>query len=582
MKVRRTPIVVAMTACLLAVMALAAVRLAPRRKTPSHAPLRSVPPADALAPAAVPDDRSPAIRGLILDAEGGRVGGATVRLVSAGAPYKVYQDARTDRDGTFLFAHVVPPVARVVAEHGADGVVTSAVLRIAERQTIGLTLVLSTASAVVGTVVDVHGGPIANALVSAEGIPWTVSATSDAAGTFRLATAPDQVARIVAVARGYKTGKASLAGRTETAEFVVRMVLSAADPIDGEVIDDERNRVSARVVACEDTPSEVVTQSAADGSFQLPPSAIGCDAVAEHAELAPSDPTPVIEGGRLVLRLKRGAGIAGVVVDERGRGLRPVRLGIESFMPSRGKDFDHGGARTFDEPGGAFQWDRLAPGTYVLTASAVGRPPARSASVAVQSGAVTSGVRIVLAQGGALEGTVTDEAGLPVDGVDLRFDQVSRVLNSEAVSTTDRNGRYRLDGAPAGPLTVKAHKEGFLVQLVSGVRVESGMTRRQDIVLVALDGGPTLELGGIGAGLAQVPDGLALQNVFPGDPASRAGLRAGDRIVSIDGDSTDGMSIADALQRIRGQPGTSVGLSVRRPETGDRVDLTIVRAIVLH
>jgi S1-C subfamily serine protease len=167
-------------------------------------------------------------------------------------------------------------------------------------------------------------------------------------------------------------------------------------------------------------------------------------------------------------------------------------------------------------------------------------------------------------------------------GADLHFDQVSRVLGSDAAATSGPDGRYRLEGAPTGPLTVRAHKDGFVVQLISGVRVDSGATRRQDIVLAALDGGQTFELGGIGGVLARAADGIALQNVFPGDPAARAGLRAGDVILSIDGDTTNGMSIADALQRIRGQPGTTVGLSVRRPETGDFLERTIVRATVVH
>ncbi len=42
------------------------------------------------------------------------------------------------------------------------------------------------------------------------------------------------------------------------------------------------------------------------------------------------------------------------------------------------------------------------------------------------------------------------------------------------------------------------------------------------------------------------------------------------------------MSIADALQRIRGEPGTVVGISALRPETGEIVDLTIVRGDVVQ
>lgn len=554
-----------------------------RARTPHPAtPTSLAPPVWTSPPSPVAEDRTPEIRGHILDANGDAVDGATVRLVSTSPPYRVYQDTKTALGGAFSFAHVGPWGVRVVADHGADGVVTSAALRLAQQETLELTLVLSAAGAVRGTVVDTQERPISGAVVSVQGVPWIVSATSDAAGAFRMTTVPDAATALVAVARGYKTGQAPLGTRDHQVELVVRIVLAAGDPIDGEVRDGDGNPVSARIVACEGEPSEAKTQSAADGSFQLPPSTIGCDAVAEHAEFSPSDAVRVAPGGHLVLRLKTGGGIAGVVVDDRGAPLSPFRLGIESFSPARGKDFERAGARTFSDPAGAFRWDKLAPGSYVLTGSAAGRPPARSGAIDVRGGVVTTGVRIVLSRGGALAGTVTDEAHMPLAGVDLHFDQVSRVLDSDAVAQTDGAGRYRLEGSPAGPFTVRAHKEGFRVKLVSGLRVDPGATLIEDLMLVALDGGPGLELGGIGAGLAQTADGLALQNVFPDDPAARVGLRPGDRIVSIDGEPVDSMSMADALQRIRGEPGTVVGLSVRRPETGEIVDVTIMRGRVVH
>jgi carboxyl-terminal processing protease len=112
--------------------------------------------------------------------------------------------------------------------------------------------------------------------------------------------------------------------------------------------------------------------------------------------------------------------------------------------------------------------------------------------------------------------------------------------------------------------------------------VASGATLRQDIVLAVFDGGASMEFGGIGAGIAQNGNTLVFQNIFPDDPAARAGLRPGDRILSIDGEPTEGMSLADALQRIRGEPGIPVGVSALRPETGETVDLTIVRGTVVH
>ena len=75
---------------------------------------------------------------------------------------------------------------------------------------------------------------------------------------------------------------------------------------------------------------------------------------------------------------------------------------------------------------------------------------------------------------------------------------------------------------------------------------------------------------------------LAVGAVDPGSPAERAGLRPGDRIRAIDGDSIDGVPLTDVLQRLRGEVGTSVGVSVQRPKTGETVDVTIERAAILR
>ena len=321
----------------MAFAATAAVRIARRPTAVRPAPAARLASAAAAAPPKPEEDRTPEIRGRILDADGNAVNGAAVRLVSPSVPYTVYADTKTDAAGQFSFAHVGSERVRVVADHDPDGTVTSAELHVAEGQSIEVTLVLSAASAVRGTVVDTEDHPVAGATLFVEGVPWIVrSATSDAAGAFRLAIVPNGVTSLVAVARGYKTARVALAapGRPGGARRAraarggrARRGRRASIPT--------ATRSRARVVACEGQPSEASAVSAEDGTFELPPSAIGCEAVAQHDEYEASSAVVLVEGRRVELRLRPGGAIEGVVVDDRGGEVPSFTVGVESFIRAR-------------------------------------------------------------------------------------------------------------------------------------------------------------------------------------------------------------------------------------------------------
>ena len=79
----------------------------------------------------------------------------------------------------------------------------------------------------------------------------------------------------------------------------------------------------------------------------------------------------------------------------------------------------------------------------------------------------------------------------------------------------------------------------------------------------------TGEFGGIGAYIAQLKNGdVYISQPQDGTPAKEVGLRAGDVIVTIDGDTVLGLGSAKVRERLRGKAGTSLKVTVNRPYVG--------------
>ncbi len=88
------------------------------------------------------------------------------------------------------------------------------------------------------------------------------------------------------------------------------------------------------------------------------------------------------------------------------------------------------------------------------------------------------------------------------------------------------------------------------------------------------------EFGGVGVEIS-IKDGRpVIVAPIEGTPAYRAGLRAGDVILEIDGKDTFGMSISKVVKLMRGKPGTTVELTIYRPETKKTFKVKITRAII--
>lgn len=86
---------------------------------------------------------------------------------------------------------------------------------------------------------------------------------------------------------------------------------------------------------------------------------------------------------------------------------------------------------------------------------------------------------------------------------------------------------------------------------------------------------------GIGAELGIRDNILTIISPIDGSPAQKAGIMAGDKILEIDGESTQNMNINEAVSKIKGEKGTEVVLSIFRDGFEDIKKIPIIRDTII-
>ncbi len=86
--------------------------------------------------------------------------------------------------------------------------------------------------------------------------------------------------------------------------------------------------------------------------------------------------------------------------------------------------------------------------------------------------------------------------------------------------------------------------------------------------------------GGVGMTVGMREDAITVITPFKGNPAAIAGVQNGDIISQIDGESTAVMSLDDAVDLLRGEPGTSVSVTIHRPKVSQPLEITITRDVI--
>lgn len=88
------------------------------------------------------------------------------------------------------------------------------------------------------------------------------------------------------------------------------------------------------------------------------------------------------------------------------------------------------------------------------------------------------------------------------------------------------------------------------------------------------------EFTGVGMEIAVRDEVLTVVSPLKGTPAERAGIKAGDKVIEINGVSTQGMDITTAVNRIRGPKGTEVTLKMVREGWTEPREIKVTRDVI--
>lgn len=120
--------------------------------------------------------------------------------------------------------------------------------------------------------------------------------------------------------------------------------------------------------------------------------------------------------------------------------------------------------------------------------------------------------------------------------------------------------------------------EGAMKGMVTGLDPHSEFMNKKDYA--DLKENTTGEFGGLGMEIGSEDGFVKIISPIEDTPAERAGIKSGDYIVKIDGVSTRGLTVSEAVKKMRGKPGTNIELTISRKDSNKPLTFKLTRAII--
>lgn len=96
----------------------------------------------------------------------------------------------------------------------------------------------------------------------------------------------------------------------------------------------------------------------------------------------------------------------------------------------------------------------------------------------------------------------------------------------------------------------------------------------------ALQEGTSGEFGGLGIEVGMEDGFIKVISPIDSTPAARAGVKAGDTIIRLDDTPVKGMSLSEAVEKMRGKPGTDLELTIVRDDSDQPIQIKVTRDII--
>ncbi len=148
-------------------------------------------------------------------------------------------------------------------------------------------------------------------------------------------------------------------------------------------------------------------------------------------------------------------------------------------------------------------------------------------------------------------------------------------ITSETVLADYREALAVIDDSYVGPVDHEKVSDSSMQAMLWTLDPHSSFFTREE--LRKLDEEQASQFYGIGVSILQHRDGVYVQSVIPNTPADKAGIRYGDKFVTVGGKDAKDWTSAEVSKNVRGERGTTVQVQIDRVGAAKPLDFEIVR-----